>query len=48
MTNEFLVGDLQFLPRHTMLPVADVDRSIGFSTRLLGMQPMGQRTDETP
>lgn len=47
MNDESLVGDLQFRVHHTMLPVADLDRAIGFYTRLLGMQPMGRRTDET-
>lgn len=45
--NETLVGDLQFRLHHTMLPVADLERSIGFYTRLLGMKPMGRRTDDT-
>jgi lactoylglutathione lyase len=30
---------------HTMLPVADLDRSVDFYTRLLGMKPMGRRVD---
>jgi len=30
-----------------MLPVADLDRATDFYTRLLGMVPMGRRTDET-
>ena len=47
MSNESLVGDLQFRFHHTMLPVADLDRAIGFYTRLLGMKPMGRRTDDT-
>jgi lactoylglutathione lyase len=41
------VADIQFRIHHTMLPVADLDRSIGFYTRLLGMKPMGRRTDDT-
>ena len=47
MTSETLVGDLTFRIHHTMLPVANLNRSIEFYTRLLGMKPMGRRTDET-
>jgi lactoylglutathione lyase len=47
MSSDNPVGDLQFRIHHTMLPVADLDRSIAFYTRLLGMKPMGRRTDET-
>ncbi len=36
-----------FRIHHTMLPVADLDSSVAFYTRLLGMQVMGQRVDET-
>jgi len=46
MSNENPVADLQFRIHHTMLPVADLDRSIGFYTRLLGMRGMGRRSDE--
>ncbi|MGN6717798.1 MAG: VOC family protein [Candidatus Binatia bacterium] len=35
--NENLVNELTFRVHHTMLPVADLDRSINFYTRLLGM-----------
>ena len=38
MNNESLVPDLTFRVHHTMLPVADLDRSIDFYTRLLGMK----------
>jgi lactoylglutathione lyase len=38
MSNENLVGDLSFKFNHTMLPVADLGRSIDFYTRLLGMK----------
>lgn len=41
------VGDLSFRIHHTMLPVASLDRSIAFYTRLLGMKPMGRRADDT-
>lgn len=47
MTAETAASDLTFRIHHTMLPVADLDRSIDFYTRLLGMKPMGRRTDET-
>jgi lactoylglutathione lyase len=40
------VQDLTFRIHHTMLPVADLDRSINFYTGLLGMKPMGRRTDD--
>src|SRR5512134_283834 len=38
MTDEGLVNGLSFRVHHTMLPVADLDRSIAFYTRLLGMK----------
>ena len=38
MNQENLVKDLSFRVHHTMLPVADLDRSIGFYTGLLGMK----------
>lgn len=47
MSAESVVDDLTFRIHHTMLPVADLDRSVHFYTRLLGMTPMGRRTDET-
>ena len=46
MNDDNLVGDLAFRIHHTMLPVADLNRSIAFYTRLLGMKPMGHRLDE--
>jgi len=47
MSNESPVSDLTFRIHHTMLPVADLGRSIDFYTGLLGMTVMGRRTDET-
>ncbi len=38
MNEENLVEGLTFRVHHTMLPVADLDRSIAFYTRLLGMK----------
>jgi lactoylglutathione lyase len=38
MNGKSLVDDLRFWVHHTMLPVADLDRSIAFYTRLLGMK----------
>jgi lactoylglutathione lyase len=38
MSQENLVKDLSFRVHHTMLPVADLDRSIAFYTGLLGMK----------
>ncbi len=37
MSDSSLVEGLSFRVHHTMLPVADLDRSIAFYTRLLGM-----------
>jgi lactoylglutathione lyase len=38
MSEENSVNGLSFRMHHTMLPVADLDRSIAFYTRLLGMK----------
>jgi lactoylglutathione lyase len=45
MSEESLVKDLTFRIHHTMLPVANLERSINFYTRLFGMQVMGRRSD---
>jgi lactoylglutathione lyase len=45
MSEENLVKDLTFRIHHTMLPVADLERSIDFYARLFGMQLMGRRSD---
>lgn len=47
MSDQRVISDLTFRIHHTMLPVADLDRSIDFYTRLLGMKGMGRRLDET-
>ncbi len=36
-------GDTQFRLRHTMLPVADLERSVDFYTGILGMQVVRRR-----
>ncbi len=42
------MSDFRFRLRHTMLPVRDLDRTIDFYTRLLGMDIMRlRRQDET-
>jgi len=38
MHDDCLVKDLSFRVHHTMLPVADLDRSVAFYTRLLDMK----------
>ena len=45
MTHESPVTDLIFRIHHTMLPVADLQRSMTFYTRLFGMSVMGRRSD---
>jgi lactoylglutathione lyase len=46
MTDEGLIKDLSFRVHHTMLPVADLDRSIVFYTRLLGMKVKERHASE--
>jgi lactoylglutathione lyase len=46
MKKESLVNDLSFRVHHTMLPVADLDRSIAFYTRLLGMKVKERHASE--
>jgi lactoylglutathione lyase len=46
MNDECLVNDLSFRVHHTMLPVADLDRSIAFYTRLLGMKVQDRHASE--
>jgi lactoylglutathione lyase len=49
MSDDGGISGIQFRIRHTMLPVSDLDRTIDFYTRLLGMdimrlrEPAGQR-----
>ena len=43
MSGERPVSDIKFRIRHTMLPVTDLDRTIDFYTRLLGMDIMRLR-----
>lgn len=42
------VKDLNFRVHHTMLPVADLDRSIAFYTRLLGMKVKKRHAASAP
>ncbi len=40
-----MADEIQFRIRHTMLPVADIDRTVDFYTRLLGMDIMRIREE---
>src|SRR5438309_382918 len=46
MSDNSLVQGLTFRVHHTMLPVADLDRSIDFYVRLLGMTVSDRHTSE--
>ena len=46
MNDEIAVQDLSFRVHHTMLPVADLSRSIAFYTRLLGMKVKERHASE--
>jgi lactoylglutathione lyase len=45
MSEETSIAGLTFRIHHTMLPVANLERSIDFYTRLFGMRVMGRRSD---
>lgn len=45
MNREGKVSGITFRIRHTMLPVGDIDRTIDFYTRLLGMDVMRLRDE---
>jgi len=46
MNGESVVSGLNFRIHHTMLPVANLDRSREFYTQLPGMKEMGRRSDQ--
>ena len=46
MNEDCLVKDLSFRVHHTMLPVSDLNRSVAFYTRLLGMKVKERHASE--
>jgi lactoylglutathione lyase len=46
MNEDCLVEDLSFRVHHTMLPVADLNRSVAFYTRLFGMKVKERHASE--
>jgi lactoylglutathione lyase len=47
MSTDSPVGGLSFRVHHTMLPVADLSRSMDFYTRLLGMRQQSRHANPT-
>ncbi len=45
MSDRETSGDIQFRFRHTMLPVADLERAVDFYTGILGMQIVRRRDE---
>ncbi len=46
MSGDKAPDGIYFRIRHTMLPVTDLERSLDFYTRLLGMDVMRRRVNE--
>ena len=47
MSEQDADGEVKFRFRHTMLPVADMERAVDFYTRILGMQVVRRRSQGT-